>query len=66
MVIYADHAVFNGERITLYEAACILSRSMQPIYKALTEEDGYIHYDVAMAAKYNAIDSFIDGEEEED
>jgi len=62
MIIYADHAEVAGKTITLYEAACILARAMQPMYRTLCKEDGYEHYEMAMAVKYNAIGVDIDGE----
>ena len=65
MEIFPDHAVYNGKVITLYEAACILARAMQPMIRKLNKEDGYEHYELAMALKYNAIDAWVHGEEDE-
>lgn len=64
MEIFPDHAVYEGKVITLYEAACILARAMQPMIRKLNKEDGYEHYELAMALKYNAIDAWVNGEEE--
>lgn len=63
MEIFEDHAMYNGKQISLYEAACILARAMQPMIAKLYKEDGYEHYELAMALKYNAIDAWVHGEE---
>ena len=66
MEIFPDHAVYNGKVITLYEAACILARAMQRMYAKYSVPDGYTHYDLAMALKYNVVDAWVNGEEPEE
>ena len=64
--IFKEHAELNGEKIPLYEAACIMAKALIPMNKALHVEDGYTHYDLAMSLKYNVIDVEIDGYTEEE
>lgn len=65
MEIFPDHAVYHGQVITLHEAAVILARAMGVMYKALTVEDGYTHYDLAMSLKYNVICTKVHDDKEE-
>lgn len=66
MEIFEDHAVYKGKVITLHEAACILARAMGRMYKKYSVPDGYTHYDLAMALKYNVINAWVNGDSEDD
>lgn len=61
--IFADHAETNGKIITLHEAACIMARALAPMWAAYSKPDGYEHYELAAALKYNVINVAIDGED---
>lgn len=59
--IFKEHAELNGEKVTLHEAAVLMAQALAPMWRAYTKPDGYEHYDMAMAVKYNVINVEVDG-----
>lgn len=59
--IFKEHAELNGEEVTLYEAAVLMAQALAPMWKVYTKPDGYEHYEMAMALKYNVINVEVDG-----
>ena len=64
--IFKEHAELNGKKITLYEAAVLMADALAPMWKAYSKPDGYEHYDMAMAVKYNVIEVKVDGRSHDD
>lgn len=59
--IFKEHAELNGKKITLYEAAVLMADALAPMWKVYNKPDGYEHYEMAMALKYNVINVEVDG-----